>query len=309
MGKPFLNLSDCYMCPRSCGANRQDGRLGYCKAGAGLNVASVVIHHGEEPVISGKNGICNVFFSHCNLRCSFCQNYQISQPKTEKVFSLLSLKDVVHSIILALDNGCSGLGFVSPSHMVHQVIRIHDAVIEQGYNPIIVYNSNAYDLPEALDYMEDRVDVWLPDFKYMDPNLSRIWSDAEDYPEVALQALKRMYKHRGSTLRMENGLAVSGMIIRHLVMPGAIQNSLDVLTAIAEHLGTDVAISLMSQYSPNHRGSKYGQLNRPIFASEYQRVQDHLENLGFYKGWVQNLDSDAYYLPDFYKDNPFECTS
>lgn len=300
-------LVACSSCPHACAANRIMGKHGFCEADAGVNVAAVVIHHGEEPVISGAQGICNVFFRHCNLRCLYCQNHQISQGKSETGYDIYkNTEDVIDAVVQALDQGCPNLGFVSPSHMLPQMKRIIQGVQDRGYRPVIVYNTNAYDRVEMIHEMADMVDVWLPDFKYLDASLAASWSGAADYPQVALSALKAMYQHAGSTLRIENGIAVKGMIIRHLVLPGAVENSLEVLATIARHLSTDVTLSLMSQYYPNAFTAHHPLLGRTLRQEEYAVVVEKLESLGFYKGWVQELTSHEFYRPDFNNEEPFQ---
>ncbi|MBE0640601.1 MAG: radical SAM protein [Bacteroidales bacterium] len=298
-------LSGCAICPRECMVDRILGDRGICGVDAGLNVASVVIHHGEEPVISGSDGICNVFFSGCNLGCIFCQNHQISDPGNAVVHGVLSYRDTLDQIAKALSVGCRNLGFVTPSHMVPQMLLVHEAIKDRGFHPVIVYNSSGYDRPETIDALTEVVDVWLPDMKYSDPHLAARLSSARDYPEVAMKAISRMYHAKGTTLRIEDGLAVSGLIIRHLVLPGEVENSLGVLRLIEDRFGADVAISLMSQYHPGHTVNKDTSLGRMLYAEEYHQVVDEMERLGFHKGWVQSMDSPVNYLPDFSSGDPF----
>jgi putative pyruvate formate lyase activating enzyme len=302
----YNDLESCRLCPRNCGKNRLAGDLGTCKAGAGFEIASISVHTGEEPVISGKKGICNVFFSHCNMQCIFCQNYQISGKDCSIKTPERTLYEVVKNIKKILDTGIENLGFVSPSHMVPQMKTIIRALQEDGYFPYIVYNTNAYDKVETLKSLEEWVDVYLPDFKYSDPALSLKYSDSSNYPEIAGLAIKEMYRQKGNTIRLnENGIAESGLIIRHLVLPGAVENSLGVLRYIAEEISTRIYISLMSQYYPTPNVSGISPLNRKLIQSEYQQVVEELEKLGFTKGWVQDHESAGFYFPDFESEWPF----
>ncbi|MFN8134326.1 MAG: radical SAM protein [Bacteroidales bacterium] len=298
-------LESCQVCPRNCNANRLQGETGVCGSNGAFNISSITVHHGEEPVISGKNGICNVFFSRCNLSCIYCQNYQISCNRGEVKEREMELDEVVDSIIKKLDAGCHAVGFVSPSHYIPQVKAIIESLRISGYNPVFVYNTNGYDKVEEIRALDSYIDIYLPDYKYANNQLAREYSKVADYHQLALAAINEMYRQRGSTLVMnENGNAERGLIIRHLVLPGHVQNSLDVLNQIAG-LSTSIAISLMAQYGPVPTVQHHPNLNRTLTAAEYEQVKDELYNLGFYKGWVQELESSEHYRPDFELDKPF----
>jgi putative pyruvate formate lyase activating enzyme len=306
----FLGLLDglheCRYCPRNCGADRFSAKRGYCKNDASFNISSICIHHGEEPVISGLRGICNVFFGHCNLQCVYCQNYQISDNNSWSG-NQNDLRAVINDIISILDQGIPSLGFVSPTHQIPQMRVIIEILHALGRRPVIVYNSNGYDKVGELQKLEGIVDVYLPDFKYMDALLGKIYSDVPDYPEVALSAIREMYRQKGSTVIYgEDGSAGSGLIIRHLVLPGYPENSIRVLDCIARELSPAMSISLMSQYYPVYPVKDHPALGRRITSGEYSQVVDRMESLGFYKGWIQDLESASMYEPDFEKNNPFE---
>jgi len=305
--EPLQVLQNCRICPRNCGANRFSSKLGYCKSDASYFISSICVHRGEEPAISGVHGICNVFFGHCNLQCLYCQNHQISFNNNSLAANHFTLKQVLTEIVKCLDAGCEAVGFVSPSHFVPQFKVIVNALFELGLHPTIVYNTNGYDKVETLLEIENLVDVYLPDFKYFDSGLSKKYSDARDYPEIAKNALKEIYRQKGSTLFLnENGAAERGIIIRHLVLPGHTENSLGVLRFIAEEISTSVHISLMSQYYPTAFVKNISPLNRTLYQEEYQSVVDEFHRLGFRKGWVQDLESHENYQPDFEKEHPFE---
>jgi len=303
-----MNLSDCDICPRNCHVDRFHEGSGYCGMDAGLNVASICIHRGEEPVIGGSDGICNIFFAGCNLRCVYCQNHEISQPcRNAGTFFENDHHSVMRRISEILSTGINSVGFVSPSHMVPQMKQIVSAIHKEGFTPVIIYNTNGYDKVETIKSLDGLVDVYLPDFKYITPELSRIFSGAGNYSEMALRAIKEMYHQMGSTLLTdENGKAERGLLIRHLVLPGYAEESKKVLNAIAEEISTGVNISLMSQYHPMYKSGKYNSLRRPLFKSEYQEVGNHMHDLGFRNGWIQDMESNQNYLPDFSKDHPFE---
>ena len=301
----FYLLENCELCPRKCGANRLKGERGYCNSGAGFEISSICIHNGEEPPISGKLGICNIFFPHCNIQCVFCQNCQISDNKTF-IKSPLTLNNVVDQIISILNRGINILGFVSPTHYLPQVIAITEAVRKRGYEPVTLWNSNAYELPEILGLLDESIDVFMPDFKYSDNDLAERFSDATDYPGVAEKAIQKMIQMRGARLICdENGLAYRGMIIRHLVLPGHPGNSLSALRTIAENLSANIPVSLMSQYHPEHQAQKFPEIYRRVSGSEYKAVTDEYMLLEL-SGWFQEPESAEFYLPDFNKNHPFE---
>ncbi len=300
-------LSDCRLCPRNCGVNRVMGELGYCKSDAGFHISSICIHKGEEPVISGKKGICNIFFSRCNLQCLFCQNHEISQNKGPIIEKRLSFEEIISKIKETLIQTENIVGFVSPSHFVPHVKSIITALRKDGLNPVFVYNTNGYDSVDALKSLGGYIDVYLPDFKYMDSDLSLAFSQARNYPEVAAAAIKEMYRQKGSTLRKtDDGIAESGLIIRHLVLPNAVENSVKVLKYIAEEISERIHISLMSQYFPTDKVRHIPQLNRLITLEEYEQVTDAFHNLGFYRGWLQEPESESHFRPRFENDQAFE---
>ena len=274
---------------------------------AGLNIASICIHKGEEPPISGPDGICNIFFAGCNLSCIYCQNHDISKPDVNFQVRPASFESTLDRIEEILSTGIKAIGFVSPSHVVPQVKAIIRGLYNRGLKPVTVYNTNGYDKAEVIESLEGMIDVYLPDYKYITPGVSLSYSDAGDYPEIVLRALKKMYWQKGSTLRMDDqGRAEAGLLIRHLVLPGHADESIKVLKSIAEELSTGVNISLMSQYHPVAGVTDHLTLNRPLYREEYESVADAMEEMGFRNGWIQDMDSYLNYRPDFRKDNPFE---
>ena len=303
----LIALKTCRICPRNCGVNRYSDKLGYCGSDANYNNSSIVLHKGEEPIISGKNGICNVFFSRCNLQCIYCQNEQISCNKGKVISHKYSLEDITDKIISIFDHyKTNSVGFVSPSHYVPHIISIIDSLRSKGLNPITVYNTNSYDKVETIRQLEGYISVYLPDLKYMDNMLAKELSDAINYPEIAAKAIKEMYRQKGSTIiKNDEGLAESGLIIRHLVLPAQIENSLKVLRFIADELSPDISLSLMAQYHPMPKVKSHSYLNRKLNTSEYDIVVKESEKLGFHRGWIQELESAEVYLPDFNEEQPF----
>ncbi len=303
-----MTVTHCNNCPRQCAATRRETR-GFCNAGDQLEVASIAIHRGEEPPLSGKKGVCNVFFAHCNLQCCYCQNYEISRGSvdTEKVF-YHSISEVVDRIQELLPQTENVVGLVSPTHYADSVIPLIEAIHDRGLSPTIVYNTNGYDSVEVLQQLAPYIDIYLPDFKYMDSDLAFRYSSAADYPEKAQLALLEMYSQKGASLPTdENDIAFRGMIVRHLVLPGAVQNSIDCLRWLADNLGTRIHISLMAQYFPPQTvGRLPDELNRRLTKQEYQQVVDEFYRLGFSRGWVQELDSSEQFHPDFSQRQSFQ---
>ena len=284
-------MQACRLCPRNCGVKRLQGELGYCRTGRELHIASITLHKGEEPVLSGQDGMCNVFFSHCNLQCIYCQNHQISCNDVVLTREQWNLKGATRQISRMLARGIRHVGFVSPSH------------------PVIVYNSNGYDKVETLRQLEGLVDVYLPDCKYMDAGLAKELSDAADYPQVAAKALREMYRQMGPVLHLDaDGLALRGMIVRHLVLPRQVANSLQVLRFLAAELSPKLTLSLMAQYRPIAAVAAHPHLRRRLNCEEYAVVMREMEKLGFNDGFVQELVSADYYWPDFSKPDPFNDT-
>lgn len=299
-------LKYCTLCPRNCGVDRTKGEKGYCGLDDKIYISSICIHKGEEPPVSGPHGICNVFFAHCNLQCVYCQNHQISDNKFAADRYEMTLETAVNKITAILDKGIPALGFVSPSHQIPQMLSIIEELRKRSYEPVIVYNSNGYDKVETLKELEGIVDVYLPDFKYSDPVLSKELSDAPDYPDTALKAIKEMYRQKGSLLiTNDSGYAESGLIIRHLILPGEVDNSLAVLKTVAEDISPKINISLMSQYWAPKKFDREA-LNDKIKEADYLCVIEEMNRLGLDNGWVQEFDSHNNYRPDFNKIHPFE---
>ena len=303
-----MKANPCTLCPRECQADRNSPNLGYCQTDSGFSVSSVCVHKGEEPVLGGDKGIINLFFPHCNLQCLYCQNHQISRNET-LFFSSPDPDEIIQDTRkLIRETGIRRIGFVSPSHVVPQVKRLIKEFDREFHDLVYIYNTNSYDKQDLLNSFHEDIDVFLPDLKYMDPDLSESVSGARDYPDIAAKALKAMFEIKGSELVLdENGLATSGLIIRHLVLPGYIENSLSCLRFIAEELSPEVHLSLMSQYQPTIMSVNHPTLYRTLKPEEYKKVTEEMEKLGFENGWIQELNSHSHYNPDFSKkEHPFE---
>ncbi len=304
---PLDELLDCTCCPRSCHAQRNSDKLGYCQSSTDFSIGSIVCHKGEEPVISGSNGICNIFFTHCNMQCVFCQNHQISRNDRHASDHEVGLEDVVVRVENILDTGVNTVGFVSPSHCIPQMKVIIRALVSKGRKPVYLFNTNAYDKKETIESLDGIIDVYLPDLKYMDDGLARRYSDTPDYPSIAAISIKEMFRQKGSNIVLRaDGVIESGLIIRHLVLPGQIENSKQCLRFIAEELSTTVHISLMAQYYPTSKVSAHPELGKSLTQEEYDEVLEEFHRLGFYRGWVQELESQVCYRPDFERADVFK---
>jgi len=298
--------TNCNYCPRNCNTNRYKSNNGYCKTDYDYYISSIFSHKGEEPPISGNKGICNVFYAHCNLQCVYCQNYQISDNRVSAEKHKMPFDIVIKKITDILDTGIDILGFVSPSHFVPQTIQIIEKLKERNYHPTTVYNTNAYDKVESLKLLEKHIDIYIPDFKYSDTNIAKKYSFVSDYPSVALNAIKEMYRQKGHNLYInKTGYAESGIIIRHLILPNNVQNSINILHTITKNLSKNIHISLMSQYYPAYKAQRHPELLRPINSTEYLRVVNEAKKIGLTNGWIQKLESNNNYRPNFEKNKPF----
>ena len=308
----YALLASCTVCPRNCGNDRLANVLASCASGLDPVVSSYTPHFGEEPVLSGTRGAGNVFFGNCNLRCVYCQNWQISQDwKTQRV-NEVSVERLAEMLLELQDRGCHNIGFVSPTHYAPQMARAVLLAARKGLRLPIVYNTNAYDSVEVLRLLDGIVDVYLPDFKYADSTAGSLYSKVPDYGERSREALVEMYRQKGSALVLgEDGLLKNGLLVRMLVLPNGVGGIAESLSWIAETLSPRVAISLMAQYYPIHRAAssdRYSALSRSITAGEWEEALSALEANGFENGFQQELETaNRYYRPDFTdRETPFK---
>jgi putative pyruvate formate lyase activating enzyme len=295
----WQQFSPCRLCPWQCGADRTSGQLGRCQAPRELKVAKAVAHFGEEPVLSGTRGAGTIFFSHCHLQCCFCQNFQISQEGLGEVLTVEALAQKMLSLQKA---GCHNISLVSPTHYLPHIVEALCVAAAEGLSLPLVYNSNGYESLETLKLLSGVVDIYLPDAKYANDALAKKYSQAKDYSQINLAALKEMYAQVGPLVLDEHGIAVRGLIIRHLVLPANIAGTQEVLERIKSHLGADVHISLMCQYLPAHKAHQYKELSKRTSPEEYDRAIETLTALGFENGWLQGHEEiTGEFLPDFEK--------
>lgn len=289
----MLDYRHCTLCPRRCGVDRTAGQLGFCRMPDQIYAARAALHYWEEPVISGSYGSGAVFFSGCTLRCAFCQNGVISQENFGKPLSPAELRAAFERLI---DEGCQNINLVTPSHFLPSILP---ALTPKLPVPV-VYNCGGYESVETLRQLEGLVDIYLPDFKYSDDRLAAKLSAAPDYAETAAAAIREMYRQVGAAV-IEDEQMTRGVIIRHLVLPGCIDNSLGVLDWIAESFPKkDVLVSLMSQYVPMGRAKTMPPLDRRITQEEYDAVLSYLYLLELDNGYTQDFSAaTAEYIPDF----------
>jgi len=284
-------LSCCQLCPRCCGVDRSRGELGFCRTGVGLKLAAVSIHPWEEPPIAGSGGSGTVFFSGCTLHCVFCQNYPISQKGVGREVTPAEL--AVKMLRLQAD-GAHNLNLVTATHQLPAFFHALLAAVPLGFRLPIVYNSSGYERVEVLRLLEGVVDIYLPDLKYADEGAARFCSGVSDYVAVNRAALKEMWRQVGPLMLDEAGLAVRGLLVRHLVLPGGLAGSREGLEFLAREFGPEVWISLMHQYFPAHQAFTRPPLDRKVNPEEYQQALEALFELGLNNGFVQEDCAESF---------------
>ncbi|PYT01198.1 MAG: radical SAM protein [Acidobacteria bacterium] len=305
-------LEACRVCPLDCGNNRLRGELARCYSAALPVVSSYTPHFGEEPALVGSRGAGNIFFGNCNLRCVYCQNYQISQAHKEQIKNEVTHERLASMMLELQERGCHNINFVSPTHFAPQLARATLIAASRGLRLPIVYNTNAYDSTEVLRLLEGIVDIYLPDLKYADSREGYAYSKVPDYAEHARAALKEMYRQTGDELVFgDDGLLRRGLVVRLLVLPNDIAGIRESLEWIRDCLSPRVAVSLMAQYYATNKAAteeRYTLLSRRISESEWLRAVSLLDELGMEEGWMQEYDGAShYYRPDFSdRETPFK---
>ncbi len=279
----------CTLCPRRCRVDRTAGELGVCQIGLEPKVASITVHRGEEPSISGWNGAGNVFFSHCNLRCRFCQNWPISQLGHGRV---MTTEELAEGMLRLEAKGVHDINMVTGTVQLPGLLEALAIARERGLDLPVVWNSNGYESMETLELLDGVVDVYLPDMKYGHDEQARRWSGVGDYVDVSRSAILEMHRQVGDLRLDERGIATRGLLIRHLVLPGGLAGTREVLEWIASTLGNQVWIGLMNQYFPTYRAmDDSGPMSRTITEQEWDQALAWLEEFGFENGYVQELDA------------------
>src|ERR1044072_2390156 len=300
-------LERCTVCPLDCGNNRLRDELARCYSGSLPIVSSYTAHFGEEPPLTGTRGAGNIFFGNCNLRCVYCQNYQISQTHKQQIKNEVTHERLAEMMLELQARGCHNINFVSPTHFAPQMARAILIAAENGLRLPIVYNTNAYDSVEVLKLLDGIVDVYLPDLKYAEDEAGYLYSKVRSYRSISRAAIAEMYRQTGDELVISrDGLLKRGLVIRLLVLPNDIGSVRESLEWIREELSPRVSVSLMAQYYPTNvadTNSRYTLLSRRIRETEWLRAVAALDELEMQEGWMQEFDGAAfYYRPDF--DDP-----
>lgn len=298
-------LGNCTICPRNCQVNRFKDELGSCRSGYLPIVASYCLHHGEEPVLSGTRGSGTIFFGNCNLRCVFCQNHQLSQPIHSLKGKEVSFERLAEIMLELQAMGCHNINFVSPTHFAAQIVKGVEIAASKGLRVPLVYNTNGYDSLETLELLDGIIDIYLPDLKYSDNSTALKYSKVKDYVRHARPAIVEMKRQVGDLVVDADGIAIKGLIVRHLVLPNDLAGSEESLRFISNEVGMGTFISTMSQYFPTHKAGRYPLVSRPINPREYEKVLEWLDRSGLENGWVQDYCSKDYYCPDFEREQPF----
>ncbi|MCP3921188.1 MAG: radical SAM protein [Desulfobacterales bacterium] len=267
--KLFAMLESCSICPRKCGVNRLKDEKSFCGIGIDTIVASYQKHFGEEAPLVGRNGSGTIFMSGCNLLCSFCQNYDISHH----IAGVRTSHKLLSDMMIKLQNsGCHNINFVTPTHVVHNIVAAVEIAIEKGLNIPLVYNSSGYDSIETIKILDGIIDIYMPDFKFMNSKTAEDTCDASDYPEIALNAIKEMQRQVGDLVVSDEGIAEKGLIIRHLVMPNDVCDTKAVMEKIADEISLKTFINVMAQYRPLHKASGNNLISKAINSEEFSEA-------------------------------------
>jgi len=282
-------MKSCQLCPRRCGVNRLNGEVGFCRApGATLVVSASHPHFGEERPLVGNGGSGTIFITHCNLRCVFCQNWEISQLGQG---SETDTDRMARMIVYLQELGCHNINIVTPTHYSAHLLRALDTAAGEGLRLPIVYNTSGWERLEILKLLDGVVDIYLPDFKYWDSRMSAKYSSgAESYPEVTKAAILEMHRQVGVARPPADGILQRGLIIRHLVMPNNIGGSEEVMEWIAENLPKDTYVNIMAQYTPLYKAYDYPEISRRVTSEEYNKVVQRAKDVG-----LTNLDVQGYW--------------
>ena len=297
-----MRFENCTLCPRSCGVDRTAGQLGFCRAPHTLKIARAALHHWEEPCISGSRGSGTVFFSHCTLGCVFCQNREISSGG----FGIEITEQRLYEIFFELaEQGAHNINLVTPTHYLPHIIPVLKKAKQDGLSVPIVYNCGGFEKADIVNELSEYIDIWLPDFKYFSPQTGLKYSKAENYPATALAAIEAMVKSVGNAVIGDDGMMKSGVIVRHLLLPGKLADSMKAVELLYDRFGDDIIFSLMSQYTPpcditEEFKAKFPELCRKVNPRHYQALVDHAADLGITRCYVQDdLSADVGFIPSF----------
>jgi putative pyruvate formate lyase activating enzyme len=274
-------LEKCDLCPRACGADRLAGELGYCRSGRLARVSSFTPHFGEEPPLVGAHGSGTIFMTGCNLSCVFCQNYEISQLGEGKEVSAMRLAEMM---ICLADGGCHNINFVTPTHFVPQILEALVEAREMDLSAPLVYNSGGYDSVETLRLLDGIFDIYMPDAKYGTDSAAKKYSDAPDYTRIMKAAIREMHRQVGPLEIDDGGVAVRGLLVRHLVLPEGLAGTAEVVRFLAEEVSPETYLNVMAQYRPCYKARNYPELSRPITLREYAEAVNLARVAGLDRG-------------------------
>ncbi len=275
-------LHACTLCPRECGVDRIKGERGYCKSDSQLKVSSVQPHFGEEDVLVGTHGSGTIFLTNCNLGCIYCQNYDISHLGHGRA---MTEEELARSMLRLQDLGCHNINFVTPTHFTPQIVKALKLAIERGLRVPLVYNCGGYESTRTLKLLDGLVDIYMPDLKYSDNEVAKRYSKARDYVEVSQAAVKEMHRQVGDLTVDERGIAVRGLLIRHLVLPHGLAGSEAIFEFIATELSRESYVNIMAQYRPMYKACEYEELSRAITLREYQEALRSARKRGLHRGF------------------------
>ncbi|MCG6533759.1 MAG: radical SAM protein [Syntrophales bacterium LBB04] len=294
-------LSSCTLCPRHCRVDRTRGEPGFCRLGDEIVMDCALVHHGEEPPLSGSRGAGTIFFSSCNLKCLYCQNYQISHDIRGERLDSAALARIMLSL---RDRGCHNIEPVTPTPQTPQIMEALLLAREQGLQLPFIYNCGGYEEPEVIKLLDGMVDIYLPDCKYGLDEDGLLFSGVKDYPVQALASIQEMVRQVGYELETEDDIARRGLLIRHLVLPGRTENSFAALRIIKKNISLRVSLSIMAQYTPIPNLARHTNLGRRLTRPEYEAVVNYALDLGIENIFTQEV-SDRHLSPDFNEDDPF----
>ena len=290
-------LDKCNICPHQCKVNRNQGKIGRCKATEKIKIALYSTHNFEEPCISGEKGSGTIFFSNCNLNCVFCQNYEISQLGKGKD---ISIEELANIFLKQQEKNVENINLVTPTSYIPQIIEAIKIAKSNGFKLPIIYNTNGYENVKTIQHLNGYVDIYLPDLKYYSNEISKKYSKIDNYFKYATEAIKEMYKQVGSPIFDENGIIKKGLIIRHLVLPNHLQNSKHILKWIKENMPEDTYVSVMAQYFPTYKAKEDNLINRKLNKKEYREIEEFLYTLNLENGYMQELgEHEEEYVPNF----------
>ncbi len=290
-------LKKCTLCPRNCKVDRNNNELGFCNMGSDLIVARASLHFWEEPIISGVNGSGTVFFSGCNLKCVFCQNFNISTNNFGKKITIERLSEIFLEL---QEQGAHNINLVTSTHFVPQIIEALKIAKEKGLTIPIVYNSSGYENVDTIKLLNGYIDIYLPDFKYFDNKYALKYSKCPNYFEYASSSLDEMIKQVGSPKFNKDGMLVKGVNVRHMMLPGLLEDSKKIIHYLVDKYNDDIFISIMNQYTPTNNLDKYNEINKTVSNSDYEELINYAIDIGIKNGFMQEGETQkTSFIPEF----------